>query len=341
MPVQPYTGDIRYFAFDFAPAKWLPCDGQLLPISEYEELFEIISTSFGGDGVSTFALPDLRGRVMMHRGNNQKLCEQGGDSTHVLTFDEMPAHNHLPVASSNIRDASTPEHNFWPTDKVYNKTSNTKLDQSVMDNAGDGLPHDNMAPFLSLMACICFDGIYPPPDFGQEDFIGTVVPIAYDRPLDNLRNWLPCDGQELSTDKYKALFAVTGYKYGGSGATFKLPDLRARAPISQGQGVGLSNYANGDTAGAEKVKLTIPEIGPHTHTVKAKLGGDRPFPNDQDVWANAAGRPGPNGFATEKGQPLNMSPATVSADGGDGAHNNLMPYQTVGYVISHDGYKPS
>src|SRR5258708_1367191 len=109
---QPYVGEIRMFAGNFAPAGWMFCEGQLLPISEYETLFNLIGTTYGGDGQSTFALPDLRGRVPVHQGNGFTLAETGGVETVTLTIQTIPAHSHPLVASNDIPAGTNPQNNL-------------------------------------------------------------------------------------------------------------------------------------------------------------------------------------------------------------------------------------
>src|SRR5512132_1200796 len=103
---QPYVGEIRMFAGNFAPAGWMFCEGQLLPISENETLFQLLGTTYGGDGQSTFALPDLRGRLPLHQGNGFVLAESGGAEEITLTVSQIPAHSHPLLATSN--PATTP-----------------------------------------------------------------------------------------------------------------------------------------------------------------------------------------------------------------------------------------
>src|SRR2546429_6756383 len=105
---QPYVGEIRMFAGNFAPAGWMFCEGQLLPISEYETLFNLIGTTYGGDGQSTFALPDLLGRVPLHFGNGFTLAETGGVETVTLTVSQIPAHSHPLLASANLATGTPP-----------------------------------------------------------------------------------------------------------------------------------------------------------------------------------------------------------------------------------------
>src|ERR1700753_3818320 len=104
---QPYVGEIRMFGGNFAPAGWMFCSGQLLPISEYETLFNLIGTTYGGDGQSTFALPNLQSRVPNHQGPGFQLAQTGGVETVTLTTQQIPAHSHVPLATSNPGGAST------------------------------------------------------------------------------------------------------------------------------------------------------------------------------------------------------------------------------------------
>src|SRR3981081_4089259 len=109
---QPYVGEIRMFAGNFAPAGWMFCEGQLLPISENETLFNLIGTTYGGDGQSTFALPDLRGRIPLHQGSGFTLAEPGGAETGPLPVTQIPAHSHPFLAVQDIGGASAPSNNF-------------------------------------------------------------------------------------------------------------------------------------------------------------------------------------------------------------------------------------
>src|SRR6266496_334654 len=109
---QPYVGEIRMFAGNFAPAGWMFCEGQLLPISEYETLFQLIGTTYGGDGQSTFALPDLRGRVPLHFGNGFTLAETGGVEEITLTVQQIASHTHPLLATSNPGASTNPQGNL-------------------------------------------------------------------------------------------------------------------------------------------------------------------------------------------------------------------------------------
>src|SRR4026209_1062989 len=115
---QPYVGEIRMFAGNFAPAGWMFCEGQYLPISENETLFQLIGTTYGGDGESTFALPDLRGRIPIHQGNGFNLAETGGAEEITLTVNQIPAHSHPFLASSNTAAQTTPSTTVLGTPSV-------------------------------------------------------------------------------------------------------------------------------------------------------------------------------------------------------------------------------
>src|SRR6516162_1715155 len=108
MPFDQYVSEIRLVSFTFAPQLWAPCDGRLLSVSQYPQLFSVIGTTYGGDGQTTFAVPDLRGRAPMHVGNGHSLAEQGGEAEHTLTVAELPTHTHQAYATSATATDTTP-----------------------------------------------------------------------------------------------------------------------------------------------------------------------------------------------------------------------------------------
>src|SRR5690606_25532897 len=153
---QPYVGEFRMFAGNFAPAGWMFCEGQLLPISEYETLFQLIGTTYGGDGQSTFALPDLRGRLPIHQGNGFILAETGGAEAITLTVGQIPAHTHLAVGSANTGTGTAPLINVLSALPVATKsaygTDNPQINQSPMSIAPNGgsQQHSNLQPYLCV-----------------------------------------------------------------------------------------------------------------------------------------------------------------------------------------------
>lgn len=162
---QPYVGEIRMFAGNFAPAGWMFCEGQLLPISENETLFNLIGTTYGGDGQSTFALPDLRGRLPMHQGNGFTLAETGGVEEVTLTVSQIPAHNHTFLATSGTANATSPANDVLAqslTASFYNSaTPNTAMAPGAIGTTGGSQPHSNFQPYLCVDFIISLFGIFP------------------------------------------------------------------------------------------------------------------------------------------------------------------------------------
>jgi len=162
---QPYVGEIRMFAGNFAPAGWMFCEGQLLPISEYETLFNLIGTTYGGDGQSTFALPDLRGRVPIHIGNGFTLAETGGAETVTLTVSQIPSHSHPMLATSSFGTASAAANNVLAQTqaiKMYDSSAPAvAMAPGTVTSTGGSQPHDNFQPYLCVDFIISLFGIFP------------------------------------------------------------------------------------------------------------------------------------------------------------------------------------
>ena len=166
---QPFVGEIRLFAGNFAPAGWLFCQGQLLPISENETLFQLIGTTYGGDGQSTFALPDLRGRLPIHQGNGFVLAETGGAEEITLTVQQVPVHTHSLLGTGNLASTNA------PTDNAFAKSTGatifpygtdqplTQLSSSTIAPVGGSQPHTNFQPYLCINYIISLFGIFPSP----------------------------------------------------------------------------------------------------------------------------------------------------------------------------------
>ena len=164
--MDPLIGQIIFFAGNFAPRNWAFCEGQLLPISEYTALFSIISTTYGGDGRTTFALPDLRGRTALGEGGSSyPLGFMGGQETVVLTRSQMPEHSHN-IRAKEEGDTDDPNGVYIAGNGQlsFGTTSDVTLNQSTVDSAGGNQPHNNMQPYTTLNYIICINGIYPPRD---------------------------------------------------------------------------------------------------------------------------------------------------------------------------------
>ena len=162
---QPYVGEIRMFAGNFAPAGWMFCEGQLLPISEYETLFNLIGTTYGGDGQSTFALPDLRGRLPMHFGSGFSLAETGGAEEITLTVNQIPSHSHVLLAAATNGDQISPLSNVlansFNVTPYINDVANGNMAATAITNIGGNQPHTNFQPYLCVDFIISLFGIFP------------------------------------------------------------------------------------------------------------------------------------------------------------------------------------
>lgn len=166
---QPYVGEIRMFAGNFAPAGWYFCEGQLVSISENETLFQLIGTTYGGDGQSTFALPDLRGRMPLHQGNGFVLAETGGAEEITLTVGQIPGHSHPMLASADTATTLTASGavlaaSTGATISPYGTDApRTNLAAQSVTPVGGSQPHTNMKPYLCVSFIISLFGIFPSP----------------------------------------------------------------------------------------------------------------------------------------------------------------------------------
>ncbi len=161
---QPYVGEIRMFAGNFAPAGWMFCEGQLLPISEFETLFNLIGTTYGGDGQSTFALPDLRGRLPLHQGNGFTLAETGGVETVTLTTSQIPAHGHTVTAAGSGTASKSPVGATLADGLavIYERAIGSEATMgTALGSAGGSQPHTNFQPYLCVDFIISLFGIFP------------------------------------------------------------------------------------------------------------------------------------------------------------------------------------
>ncbi len=159
----PFLGEIKIMSFNFPPKGWALCNGQLLPINQNQALFSLLGTTYGGDGQTNFALPDLRGRVPFHVGSGFTQGQRAGEEAHTLNVTELPAHNHVPVGTSSNASAASPAGNLWAANPGggYASSSNTSLNGASVTNTGGGQPHPNQSPYLVLNFCIALQGIFP------------------------------------------------------------------------------------------------------------------------------------------------------------------------------------
>jgi microcystin-dependent protein len=165
----PFLGEIRMVGFGFAPSGWASCNGQSMPINQNQALFSVLGTTFGGNGVTTFNLPDLRGRVPIEAGTQGNTPTytwggSGGEEQHTLATAEMPGHTHRAVASSAPAASPTPSANYWATgsQQLYvGSPLNTPLAPTAIANSGSNQPHENRSPYTVINFIIALKGIFP------------------------------------------------------------------------------------------------------------------------------------------------------------------------------------
>lgn len=170
----PFLAEIRIFPFNFAPKGWAFCDGQLMPLSQNTALFSLLGTTYGGDGKSTFALPDLQGRAPMHPGQGQGLSlrdlgENGGSETITLLVSETPVHTHSVAATNNTGNSTSPSNAIWAKATIqraallmyHEAPSNGQMSLQALTPTGGSLPHTNMQPYLTFNFCIALQGVFP------------------------------------------------------------------------------------------------------------------------------------------------------------------------------------
>ncbi|MGI9430177.1 MAG: tail fiber protein [Bythopirellula sp.] len=249
-------GEVGMFAGNFAPRGWAFAHGQPLDVSENSDLFDKLGTTFGGDGVTSFALPDLRGRSAIGAGS-------GPDSTNYMLGQQ--------VGSQQVTLGSSPQHRH-DIGTGY-----------LTELAGNATAHSNMQPSLALTPIIATQGLFPsrnlsastdsdlaPFGIGVEPYLGEVTWLAHD---DVPTGWARADGTLLSIASHQALFSILGNTYGGDGRVdFALPDLRGRTPVGVGQGPGLPNHPLGQEYGDTEETLNLAQLPSHDHSLPDNLG---------------------------------------------------------------------
>lgn len=163
----PFLGEINFFPYDFTPKNWMPCDGRLLPIMQHQALFSLLGTQFGGDGQTSFALPDLRGRTPMHPGDDTPQGAREGQENVTLSADQIPHHNHTVAASSTAGTKKEYENSLFaapsaPDAKLYAASGAMQpLNAATVSTAGGSQSHPNCQPSLVGNYCIAVEGIFP------------------------------------------------------------------------------------------------------------------------------------------------------------------------------------
>lgn len=161
----PFLGQITVFSFGYAPKGWALCNGQLLPINQNQALFSLLGTFYGGDGRTSFGLPNLQGRVPVHMGSGFTLGQSGGEDNHTLLVTELPAHSHQANCSMSAATVASPAGKFWAADNAgnlpYSTTGAAAMAGGSITPTGGGQPHNNLAPYIGLNFAIAMQGIFP------------------------------------------------------------------------------------------------------------------------------------------------------------------------------------
>ncbi len=159
-----FLGELRIVSFNFAPKGWAMCNGQFVPINQNQPLFSLLGTTYGGNGQTTFALPNMQGCVPIHVGNGHTQGERAGTDSVTLTQQQLPAHSHAVKGSSNTADTPAAAGNFWASagQQIYSNTQNAAMSPAATHgNAGGSQPHENRPPYLTLNFIILLQGVFP------------------------------------------------------------------------------------------------------------------------------------------------------------------------------------
>jgi microcystin-dependent protein len=168
---EPFLAEVRIVGFNFAPRGWAFCDGQILPINQNQSLYSLLGTTYGGDGRTSFALPDMRGRTPIHvgrsdGGRDHREGQKSGEETHTLSANEMPQHKHTWQVTNNPATSPVSNGNVFAqvpaTDPIYGTLSSRQaMRAGVLTNVGGGQAHENMQPYLAVNYCIALQGLFP------------------------------------------------------------------------------------------------------------------------------------------------------------------------------------
>jgi len=329
-----FVGEVRMFASSFIPVGWVPCDGRELSIAQYGLAFSIVGRTYGGDGVSTFAVPDLRGRTPLGAGAGYRLTsralgEKGGTESVTLTHAQMPTHAHGVLASGAQATEASPEGRTWavaPDTAPYAPPrGSATLAPAALGTAGDGRPHANRSPVVGLLFGLCVEGSHPLDGWDDDTAVGEVRLWAGQDPPET---WVACDGALLPIRQHDAMFTVVGTQFGGDGVTtFAVPDLRGRVPVH----VGSTSFP-GSVGGAEQVTLLPTQLPQHTHPAYGTPTAATTSSPAGATWA-VAGRP-------QYAASAQVAAAHTGSAGDTQPHPNMPPYIALSFIIATQGVYP-
>ncbi|RTE86078.1 MULTISPECIES: phage tail protein [Gammaproteobacteria] len=347
-----YLGEIRLVAWDIIPNWWQRCDGSLLPLNQNTALFSLIKTTYGGDGTTSFAVPDLRGRVpicVQKPSNNQPQINLGqllGEESVTLTKEQMPIHDHSLMMSTTQGDSNDPAGRSIGAAQLGGFISGSsnqivQLSSAAVAQSGEGKAHNNMMKSVALNYIISLQGLYPEnaPPIGQSlAFMGEIQAFPFNQIP---KGWLVCDGSSVSNSEYGWLFNLLGHKFGGSGDNFNLPNLIHCAAIGYGQGPNLTERAFAESLGENECTLEVEEMPSHDHWwMMANVPGTETSPPQNGLLANIRGAvefdTSPNLNNT-----VNMNSNILATSGSSEAHENRQPVVGFVYCICTNGLFPS
>lgn len=345
----PFLGEIRVFAGTKPPTGWTFCQGQLLPVGSQTALFSVLSTTYGGNGTSDFALPDLQGRLPVGVGRGPGLTERtlgetGGEAGVTLTPAQLPVHHHpvhalaqpaTQASPAAALFADTPTLKFNPAPTGADALADGVVDPALQEYHKATQPHSNLMGGLPLHYILCLVGTYPSPTGNEtaDAYLGEVRLFAGTK---GVGGWGPCDGRLLAVSQYPDLFSVLGTQFGGDGqTTFGLPDFRSRVPVCAGP-----TRRVGGRGGQEAVTLTSNQIPVHTHAMRATtadattaspVGGLPAVAPDKSAQYRAVQHDEPiAGFSVD----------ALTMDGG-AAHPNVQPFLGLQFLVALHGAYPS
>ncbi|MDQ0301112.1 GNAT family N-acetyltransferase [Ancylobacter polymorphus] len=367
----PYLGEIRMFAGIEAPDGWLVCDGRKLPVAQYRALFAILGKVWGGDGVTTFALPDFRGRVPVGDGPGPGLTPRavgsaGGIDQITFTKETLPPHRHALIASKNPAADASPDRRIYAATQspnqaaprglayITHRADNTirPLRNDVLTEAGgNGLggvtPHSNMMPSLAITFIIATFGEHPSDqqDFVADPYMGEIRIFAFPYPPEG---WADCAGAEIPTPQNEALYSILGTTYGTRDGHVVLPNLAGRVPLGQGTGAGLMPATLGKKTGTTKAVITLDQVPQHNHVVTTAFSSELTRSTDQPSSATYLTRHTVEGTTSvvatfikdDQKQDILFAEAAISETGGGEARDNRQPYLALRFCIALEGVYP-
>lgn len=334
-----FGGMIQLVAFaNIVPGGYMLPDGTELLRAVHSALFSLMGIAFGGgDGVSTFQVPDMRGLAINCAGmgtglSSYSVGDKNGEGAHPLITSELPIHRHgmQGAGTASLADPTNAVFGSSTTAPLYAPSSDgSNLNLQAILPVGQGAPHENHQPGLAIVVLQATDDVDPDYVIGEIRIIPTgVIPAK----------WAACDGANYATAAQPDLFDAIGYTYTlvGGGPNFNVPDLRGRIPVHVGKGDDLDNtYALGDVGGSETVTLTVPQMAMHRHPFSGAAG--------RSARTNTASAPtnfltkgvaGIDSYYALPGTPVAMHTDAIRDAGGGAAHGNIMPMIALQYIIA-------